>query len=159
MHSLAAVTATVSCIVYLALATGQGICWKHVTVPEAHEHVPNTSQDIYRQVLWLRYVNWFLTWPMILTNLALLSGLPGAHLFAAVVAEFVMLGAGLLGTFDGYTDRRWVWFAISCVGYLTVIHHMGFHGQRAARDRGSEAKKLFGTLVLAMLLVKALYPM
>lgn len=158
IHTLVSITTTVSFIVYLALATGEGIVWKSHSITERHKHVPNTHHVIYRQVFWLRYVNWFLTSPLILTSLALLSGLPGANLVVGIVAEWVMLSSGLLGTFASHTGRRWVWFVISCLGYLTVVYEMGFHGQKAARTKDNQTKRFYALIAMLTLLFKAVYP-
>ncbi|KAL5358656.1 family A G protein-coupled receptor-like protein [Aspergillus floccosus] len=157
-HILVSIATTVSFIVYLALATGQGITWKHDLIREHHKHVPNVTDEYYRQVFWLRYLNWFLTEPLILANLALLSGLPGAHLLSAVVADYVMLGSGLLGTFAGHTARRWAWFAISAIGYLTTVYHIGINGSRAASNKDVQIRRFFGTISAVSLFVKVLYP-
>ncbi|KAJ5605259.1 hypothetical protein N7510_010413, partial [Penicillium lagena] len=157
-HTITSLITTISFITYLALATGQGIAWKHVAIAERHKHVPDTSQEYLRQVLWLRYVNWALTTPLLLVNLSLLSGLPGANLVAAIAADLVMLASGLLGSFAGHTRQRWVWLTLSCISYLTVIHHAGFHAAHAARNKDAQTKRFFGSFAAVGLLVYALYP-
>ncbi|KAL5332838.1 hypothetical protein BJX70DRAFT_404182 [Aspergillus crustosus] len=158
VHYLVAVSTTVSFIVYLALATGQGVNWKHDVVKHTHKHVPNTDHDILRQVLWLRYVNWFVTDPLILTALTLLSGLPGASLFAAISADYITLAAGIFGTYAGHTSRRWVWFTISAIGFITVVYHIGIKGTRAASNRDTHTRRLFSGIATVALFAKALYP-
>ncbi|RAL04276.1 opsin family protein [Aspergillus ibericus CBS 121593] len=157
-HVLVSLASTVSFIVYLALATGEGMDWKLDVVKEHNKHVPNTTQDYYRQILWLRYILWFLTEPLGLISLSLLSGLPGAHLLIAIAADYVMLGSGVLGTYAGHTSRRWVWFTISAIGYLTTVYHISVHGSRAASNKDVQTKRFFGTLSGVMLFVKILYP-
>lgn len=69
-----------------------------------------------------------------------------------------MLGSGLLGTFAGHTARRWAWFAISAIGYLTTVYHIGINGSRAAVNKDVQIKRFFGTISAVTLFVKALYP-
>lgn len=157
-HTLISIITTVSFIVYLALATGQGYTWKVDIIKHSNKHVPDTHTILERQVQWLRYVNWGLTSPMNLINLALLSGLPGGHLLAAIAADLVMYSGGIFATFAGHTARRWVWFAISAIAYLVTVHHSAFHGQRAANNKNSQTRKFFGSLVGFSFVVKALYP-
>lgn len=157
-HTLISIATTVSFIVYLALATGQGISWKHDHIVEHNKHVPNTSDEYYRQVFLLRYVNWFLTEPLLLITLALLSGLPGAHLVSAIAANWTMLAAGLLGTYAGHTSKRWVWFTISAIAYLTTVYHVGVNGSRAAVTKDSQTRRFFGAISGVALFVKVLYP-
>lgn len=158
LHTLVAITTTISFIAYMALATGTGMAWKHDIFTRSHKHVPDTTERHFRQILWLRYINWFLTSPLTLINLALLSGLPGAHLLVAVVADFVMLASGLLGTFTDNVSVRWAWFVLSCVGYLVTVYHVGIHGSRAASSKDSQRRRFYGTLAGVTLLVKVLYP-
>jgi bacteriorhodopsin len=157
-HILASLITTISFITYLALSTGQGITTKHVRIHETHKHVPTTHTDYSRQILWLRYVNWALSTPLVLINLTLLSGLPGANLLIAVVANFIMLATGLLGSFAGHGRERWVWLTLTCLSYLVVVHHVGFNGQRAARGKDAQTRKFFGSVAGSAIVALALFP-
>lgn len=143
----------------MALATGQGVTYKHEAVPQIHKHVPDTIDHYFRQILWLRYVNWFITYPLALVGLSLLSGLPGAYLVIAIAADFVFLSAGVFATFTSHSAVRWLWFVIACVGYLTTIYQLGVNGSRAANDKEVQRKRFFGGIMGATLLVRVLYPM
>ncbi|RJE23768.1 Bacteriorhodopsin-like protein [Aspergillus sclerotialis] len=148
---------TLCFIIYLALATGEGVAWSYSPLTHEHKHVPNISQDYYRQIQVLRYVNWILTTPILLVNFALLAGLPGAHLLIAVTANILMFATGLLGTFASHGAKRWVWFAISCISYLVVVYQIGVNGQKAAANRDPQTRRFFGSLVMVGMLVMAIY--
>lgn len=158
-HTLTALVTTISFITYLAMSTGDGITYNHIRLHESHRHVPDTYQDIFRQVYWIRYVNWMLTSPLILINLALLSGLNGAHLVIAIFADLLMFVGGIFGTFAAHDPRRWVWFTITCLSYLTVVHQIAFNGRRAASVKDSQTRRFFGSIGGFVLVVFALYPM
>ncbi|KAJ5580298.1 Opsin [Penicillium hispanicum] len=157
-HTLSALITTISFITYLALATGQGIAWKYAHIPEPHKHVPDTAADVFRHVLWLRYVNWALSTPLILINLSLISGLPGANLVAAIAANWVMLASGILGSFAGHMPQRWAWLVLSCIAYLVTLHHGAFHAQRAAQNKDAPTRRFFGAFSGSAFAVLALYP-
>ncbi|KAL2010848.1 hypothetical protein VTN00DRAFT_3566 [Thermoascus crustaceus] len=157
-HTLTALVTTISFITYLAMSTGDGITYNHIRLHESHRHVPDTHQDIFRQVYWIRYVNWMLTSPLILINLALLSGLNGAHLVIAIFADLLMFVGGIFGTFAAHDPRRWVWFTITCLSYLTVVHQIAFNGRRAASVKDSQTRRFFGSIGGFVLVVFALYP-
>lgn len=70
-----------------------------------------------------------------------------------------MLASGLLGTFAGHTQARWGWLTIACVAYLVVLHHAGFHAQRAAQGKDGQTRRLFGAMSGSSLGVLALFPM
>ncbi|KAJ5109618.1 hypothetical protein N7532_002263 [Penicillium argentinense] len=157
-HTLSAFITTISFITYLALSTGQGSDYVFQNIVNHHKHVPNTEDEYFRQVLWLRYLNWALSTPLILTNFALVSGVPGANLVSSIVANWVMLASGLLGTYAGHTKVRWVWLVVSCVAYLTVLHHGGFHAHRASLNKDAQTRRFFGALAGSTLTVFALFP-
>ncbi|KAJ5128254.1 hypothetical protein N7448_001971 [Penicillium atrosanguineum] len=158
LHTTSALITTISFITYLALATGQGIAFKEEAITHHNKHVPNTHTTTLRQVLWLRYVNWALSTPLLFTNFALISGLPGANLLAAIAANYVMLAAGLLGTFAGHTKARWAWLTLSCIGYLVVLNHAGFQAQRAAQRKDAPFRRFFGAFSGTSLVIFALFP-
>ncbi|KAJ5300370.1 uncharacterized protein N7443_005372 [Penicillium atrosanguineum] len=152
LHTTSALITTISFITYLALATGQGIAFKEEAITHHNKHVPNTHTTTLRQVLWLRYH------PLLFTNFALISGLPGANLLAAIAANYVMLAAGLLGTFAGHTKARWAWLTLSCIGYLVVLNHAGFQAQRAAQRKDAPFRRFFGAFSGTSLVIFALFP-
>ncbi|KAJ5707860.1 hypothetical protein N7488_007661 [Penicillium malachiteum] len=157
-HTLSALITTISFITYLALATGQGRDWLWFEVVTKHKHVPDVTDVVVREILWLRYVNWALSTPLLLTNFALISGLPGAHLFSAIVSNWVMLAAGIFGSYAGHTPARWAWLTLACIAYLTTLHHAGFHAQRAAQGKDALLTRFFGAFSGSAFVVFALFP-
>lgn len=158
LHTTTSLITTLSFITYLALSTGEGLSHSHHHITHHNKHVPNTTDNLHRQILWLRYVNWALSTPLILLNFALVSGLPGANLVAAIAANFVMLAAGLLGSFAGHAKVRWAWLAVVCASYLVMLHHAGFHAQRAAGNKDARTRRFFGALSGLGFVAFALFP-
>ncbi|KAJ5531939.1 hypothetical protein N7494_008491 [Penicillium frequentans] len=157
-HTLSALITTISFITYLALATEQGIDFNYHQIIHKNKHVPDTQDGVFRAVLWLRFVNWALTTPLLLTNLALFSGLPGANLLAAIAANWVMLATAAFGSFAGHTPARWAWLTLSCIGFLTMLHHAGFHAQRAAQNKDARTRRFFGAYSGSAFFGLALFP-
>ena len=119
MTTLITVTAAIS---YFGMATGHGVSVHTVQVRHQHDHVPDTFEEIQREVYWARYVDWSLTTPLLLLDLSLLAGLNGAHILIAVVADIIMILTGLFAAFgtEG-TPQKWGWYTIACAAYLVVI--------------------------------------
>ena len=139
------------------MATGEGVTYKHSVHHHTHKHVPDTTQEILRQIFWVRYVNWILTTPLILINIALIGGLNGANLLAAISADLIMFTAGLTATF-AHDEGRWVWYAITCISFLTVGYQVGVNGARSVRQGSDRSRGLFTSFTGANLLVFVLYP-
>ena len=92
------------------MATGMGVTYNHVQVREQNDHVPDTYKDVYRQVYWARYVDWSLTTPLLLLDLALLAGLSGGHILIAIFADLVMILTGLFAAFGAEKNgSKWGW--------------------------------------------------
>jgi bacteriorhodopsin len=90
--------------------------------------------------------------------LALLAGLNGASMLVAVSADLIMFVAGLISSFAGSHGRRWAWYTISCIAYLTVVYQIGYHGGQAARAKDSQIRKFFGTIGPYFLILLVGYP-
>jgi bacteriorhodopsin len=158
VHVLASLITTISFLAYLAMATGEGHTWTHVRIYQSHKGGPDTYQDVFRQVFWVRYVNWILTNPLIIINLSLLATLNGASILVAVFADLVMFVAGIAATFARH-KYCWVWYAISCIGYLTVVYQVAVNGRRSISNRNQESRRFFAVITGTTLLVQVLYPM
>lgn len=142
------------------MASGDGISYHHIVVRESHKHVPDTKQDVYRQVFWARYVDWSLTTPLLLLDLALLAGLNGANIFIAIVADLIMILTGLFAAFGSEeTAQKWGWYAIACIAYLVVVWQLAVHGRAKASAKGGKVGSFFAAISLFTLVIWTVYPM
>ncbi|EEQ92316.1 opsin 1, variant [Blastomyces dermatitidis ER-3] len=157
-HVLVSLVTTISFLAYFAMATGGGKAYNHVIIHEHHKKAPDTVQHIYREVYWARYVNWGLTFPIILIILVLLSGMNGASLLVSIAANLVMVVTGAISAYGGPTGRKWAWYTISCLAYLTIVYQIGFNGRRAVASKDNKTKTLFGSLSGVALVALLVYP-
>jgi bacteriorhodopsin len=92
------------------MATKIGIGFRHIRIRESHDHgIPPTFRNVYRQVYYARYVDWLLTIPLLLLDLSILAGLNGASILSAVVAQLVVIVAGMFSSFSARKAPRWGW--------------------------------------------------
>ena len=96
--------ATVS---YFAMATGDGFSYALGTSRKSHDHGPDTVRHVYREVYWARYVDWSLTTPLLLLDLALLAGLSGANIIVIIVADLIMILTGLFAAYGQDNSQKW----------------------------------------------------
>ncbi|KAK3674862.1 hypothetical protein LTR78_005206 [Recurvomyces mirabilis] len=144
---------------YFAMASGHGIAYHHVVVREAHKHVPDTTSDVYRQVYWARYVDWSLTTPLLLLDLALLAGLNGGNILIAIVADIIMILTGLFAAFGAEeTPQKWGWYAMACAAYLVVIWQLAYHGRAVAAAKGGKVGSFFAAIGGFTLIIWTVYP-
>ena len=90
--------ASIIALSYYAMATGSGTSFATVGV---EHHVTTDGRGynmiISRQIFYVRYIEWILTTPLFLLNLALLAGLSWADIFAMIVVDMMMAVCCFMG--------------------------------------------------------------
>jgi bacteriorhodopsin len=158
-HVVTTLITVIAALSYFAMASGSGSSFVCVNMPDHHDNVPDTSHLTCRQTFWARYVDWSLTTPLLLLDLSLLAGLDGAHTLIAIASDLVMILGGLFAAYGGRNDtRRWGWYAIAWIAFLTVVWHVGYRGGRAARAKGDQAAKVFAGLAPFTFVLWVAYP-
>jgi bacteriorhodopsin len=152
-------SAIISALSYFAMASGQATTFNCIKVTDHHEHVPDVGHLACRQIFWARYVDWTLTFPILLLNLGLLAGIDGGHTLMAIIASVIMTLSGLFSALGKtHTAQKWGWFSIACVSYVFVLWHIVLHGSNMVKAKGSAVTKLFSSLALFSFIVWTIYP-
>lgn len=141
------------------MATGDGIGHNTYTVTESHKRVPDTHQTYIREIYWARYVDWSITTPLLLLDLALLAGLNGANILVAIVADVIMVLSGLFASFGQRDSQTWGWFAWGCIAYLVVVYQLAFNGRTAVENKDSKTKTFYASIAGFTLILWTIYPM
>jgi len=157
-HILTAFITTFAFLSYFAMATGDGISFNKTVITESHKHVPATHEIIYREVYWARYVDWSLTTPLLLLDLALLGGLSGANILVAIVADLIMVLTGLFAAFGSQDGQKWGWYTIACIAYLVIVYQLAVNGRNAVAGKDSKTKAFYGAIGGFTLLLWTVYP-
>lgn len=157
-HILTALITTFAFLSYFAMATGDGIALKSSWITHEHERVPDTKQEVVRQIFWARYVDWSLTTPLLLLDLALLAGLSGANILVAVIADLIMILTGLFAAFGTNPSQLWGWYAWACIAYLVIVYQLAVGGRAAVSGKDSKTKAFYGSIAGFTLVVWTIYP-
>lgn len=155
-HFITSVITTIAFLSYFAMATGDGVNWRTISVAENSSHT--ITEITKRQVYWARYVDWALTTPLLLLDLAFLAGLSGYSILVVVVADVIMTLSTLFATLSNLEAQRWGWYTISCISFLTIVYQLGYKGRNAMADKDNRTRAFFGTLSLFTLIVWTIYP-
>lgn len=156
---LMSLVTTISFLSYIAMATGDGRTFNHVYRHHHHDYVPDTMKLVLREIYWARFVNWILTSPLILIILSLQGGLNGAGMLVAIAADIIMFISAMVASFVGSDGRKWMWFTLSCIAYLTVVYQIGYRGRRAASVKNAQSRRFFSAITSYSLIVLLIYPM
>lgn len=158
-HILTTFITAFATLSYFAMATGDGNSFAHVVKRHSHKHnIPDTTQDVYRQVYWARYVDWTVTTPLLLLDLAFLAGLNGANIIVAIVADVIMVLTGLFAAYGKDGGQKWAWYAMACAAYLVVIYLLAVSGRQTVAARDNKTATFFTSIGLYTLILWTAYP-
>lgn len=157
-HILTAFITTFAFLSYFAMASGDGISYNKIVEKESHKHVPDTYQTTYREVYWARYVDWSVTTPLLLMDLALMAGLSGANILVAIVADLIMILTGLFAAFGTDDGQKWGWYAWACIAFLVIVYQLAFNGRAAVASKDSKTKAFYGAIAGFTLILWTVYP-
>ncbi|KAF1817412.1 family A G protein-coupled receptor-like protein [Eremomyces bilateralis CBS 781.70] len=159
-HVVTTLVTIIATLSYFAMALGQGKTLHRTVVVHEHKHgIPPVYHTIYRELYYARYIDWFLTLPLLLLDLTLLAGVSGGHILMTVLASMIMALSGLFSALGAEgTGQKWGWYAVACIAYLVVIWHLAIHGRAAAYARNSKVGNFFVAIAGYTIIVWTAYP-
>ncbi|KAL8722280.1 MAG: hypothetical protein Q9181_007520 [Wetmoreana brouardii] len=157
-HILTAFITTFATLSYYAMAVGDGVGQNKILIKHTQKHFPDTYDTIYREVYWARYVDWSLTTPLLLLDLAFLAGLNGASILVAVAADVIMILTGLFAAFTVDESPKWGWYAMACIAYLVVVYQVAINGRQTAKAKDNKTATFFAAIGGFTLILWTMYP-
>ncbi|KAK9834321.1 hypothetical protein WJX81_006955 [Elliptochloris bilobata] len=115
------------------------------------------NQTQARDIFYARYIDWFITTPMLLLDLLLLSSVPVGTVLWVIVADIFMIVLGLMGALSNY-GYRWGWFGIGCLFQIFIVAGLISTGMKSAYARSNELGKLYTTMSMFILVLWWGYP-
>jgi bacteriorhodopsin len=97
------------------------------------------------KVVWVRYVTWFTTTPLLLLQLCRLVHARQSVVLGLLVSNQFMIATGLAAELSG-TPRNWVWYAISSVAFVFILLTLRGDLTREARGLPGDVQTLFRRL-------------
>jgi len=111
-------------------------------------------------VFFMRSIDWIITTPLLLLNMALIAlpRVPERTQLIVVLlgADIFIIITGSIGTFI-LSDDRWGWFGASTVGFV-IMFYMIAQFMREARLRGSEVARVYSILSKWIIALWVCYP-
>lgn len=92
-HYITAAITLVAAIAYFCMGSNLG--WTAIQV-EFQRSNAKVSGDM-RQIFYVRYIDWFITTPLLLADLLLTCGLPTPTIFYVILMNEIMVVTGLVG--------------------------------------------------------------
>jgi len=149
-HQLAIIILTTMSISYFSMASDLG------ATPVAVEFRKHGG-DPTRQIWYVRYIMWFITYPLLLLELLLATGLSLSDIATAVFMSIVTVISGLVGALVPST-YKWGYYTFGVAAIFYVWHTLLWHGPRSTFPVGGVLRRgyLLGAGWLSFILL--LYP-
>lgn len=143
----------IAAIAYFTMGSNLG--WAAIPV-EFRRSNPKVAGTV-RQIFYARYIDWFLTTPLLLLDLLLTCRLPWPTILYTIVMNEIMIVSGLIGALVP-TRYKWGFFVFGCAAFLVVVYIVGFEGRQYAKALGTDIHRTYLTCGVWTLGLWCLYP-
>lgn len=152
-HNITALITLVACIAYFTMGAGLGQTPVVTEFPSRFNLPPNGT----REVFYVRYIDWFVTTPLLLLDLALTAGLPLSSILTIIVADEIMVVTGLVGALVP-SSYKWGFWTFGTAAFLYVVWALAVDGRQSARALGPAVSRVYVRCGLLTLFLWFLYP-
>lgn len=118
-----------------------------------HEH----SMGTFRQVFYVRYIDWAITTPLLLTDLLLTAGLSWPHILFVIFMDLVMVVTGLVGALV-VSNYKWGFFTLGCVAFIYIAYVLLGPARLHAKHLGPEVSKTYNLCGVWLVGLWCMYP-
>ena len=137
----------IAAVAYLLMFLGIGV--SQVRIPG----------EVVLRIYWMRYVDWLLTTPLLLLDLALLAGAGRSTIYRLVGLDvgMILVGAAAAVAPVGQTIRLALW-AVSSLLFVVLLYVLANELSRQAARQTGEVAALFSTLRNLVIVLWTAYP-
>ncbi len=109
-----------------------------------------------------RYVDWFLTVPLLLVELILVMGLSRAATQSKAIRlgllAALMVGLGYPGEIADTASERWLWGGLSMIPFLWIVYELFVGLSKSVEQQPESARGLVKTAIWVVVLSWSFYP-
>ncbi|KAF2438651.1 family A G protein-coupled receptor-like protein [Karstenula rhodostoma CBS 690.94] len=150
-HYITSAVVFTAAIAYFCMGSNLGFTPVQVEFFRSDPKVRGTLREMF----YVRYIDWFITTPLLLLDLMLTAGMPWPTIFFVIFADWIMIVTGLVGAL--VTSRyKWGFFTFGCFALFYILYHLGWESRRNANRYGNDVGKAFlfcGSLTSVLWLV------
>ncbi|TGO07840.1 hypothetical protein BTUL_0242g00050 [Botrytis tulipae] len=148
----AAITMTAS-IAYFTMASNLGYA---SIIQEFQRSDPKVS-GVYREIFYVRYIDWVITTPLLLLDILLTAGLPWPTILFTIFLDEIMIITGLVGALVA-SSYKWGYFAFAMAALFGIAWNILVVGAQHAKALGTEVNKVYWTCGGITMFLWFLYP-
>ncbi|KAI9813861.1 MAG: ion channel activity [Thelocarpon impressellum] len=152
-HYITASITLVAAISYFTMASNLG--WTSIGIEFLRSN-PKVS-GLTRQIFYVRYIDWFITTPLLLLDLLLTAGLPWPTILFTILLDEIMIVTGLVGALVK-SSYKWGFFAFGFAAFFGVVWNVGWTARLHARALGPDVSRVYTLVGVWTLSLWFLYP-
>ena len=138
-HYITAMICFVACIAYFTMASNLGYAAIQVEFQRSNPKVAG----LYREIFYVRYIDWVVTTPLLLLDVLLTAGLPWPTILITILVDEIMIITGLVGALVA-SRYKWGYFVFAMLALFFVFWNVSFVGPKHARSIQSSTSKNIG---------------
>ncbi|MCJ1261909.1 ion channel activity [Lobaria immixta] len=152
-HYITGAITLVASIAYFTMGSDLG------QTPIGVEFVRSNSKvhGIYREIFYVRYIDWVITTPLLLLDLLLTAGLPWPTILYTILIDEVMIITGLVGALV-QSSYKWGYFTFGFVAFLWVGWTITWTARKHAVALGPEISRTYLICGVWTIFLWFLYP-
>ncbi|KAL0938362.1 Protein FDD123-like protein 2 [Colletotrichum truncatum] len=154
-HYITSLITFVACIAYFSMGAGLGQTPIQVEFPRPNSSAVSAAGT--REMFYVRYIDWFVTTPLLLLDLLLTAGLPWPSILIAILADEIMIVTGLVGALTS-TRYKWGYWVFGMFALLYVAYALVIDGRRHASALGGSIKRTYINCGVLTIFLWFLYP-
>ncbi|KAI0341715.1 family A G protein-coupled receptor-like protein [Trametopsis cervina] len=148
-HNLATIILATSAVTYFSMASDLG------ATPVRAEFSRGTTFN--RQIFYVRYIQWFINFPLLLTMLLYTSGLALSDILTTAFFAWVVVVTGLVGALTSST-YKWGYFTMGVFALFYIWHMLMIHARRSTFHAGDGMRSGFTRGAGFVTFLTMLYP-
>ncbi|KAL9114304.1 MAG: hypothetical protein Q9227_001726 [Pyrenula ochraceoflavens] len=138
-HYITAAITMVASIAYFSMASNLG--WAAIAVEFSRPGNHLVSGNM-RQIFYVRYIDWFVTTPLLLLDLLLTAGLPTPTILYTILLDEIMVVTGLIGALVK-SSYKFGYFAFGCAAFFGVAYNVVIQGRLHANALSPKVGQTF----------------
>ncbi|KAF6809136.1 heat shock protein 30 [Colletotrichum sojae] len=154
-HYITATITFVACISYFTMGAGLG------QVPVQVEFVRRFNDEVAaagtREIFYVRYIDWFVTTPLLLLDLLLTAGMPWPSIAIAILADEIMIVTGLVGALTS-SSYKWAYWVFGMFAFFYVLYALVIDGRRHAMALGGTVHRTYRNCGVLTIFLWFIYP-
>ncbi|KAK6580629.1 hypothetical protein PZA11_006865 [Diplocarpon coronariae] len=128
----------VASIAYFTMASNLG----YAAIPVEFVRSNPRVSGVYREIFYVRYIDWVITTPLLLLDVLLTAGLPWPTILYTLLIDEVMIVTGLVGALVA-SSYKWGYFVFATVALFFIGYQVLVVGQHHARGINESVRQTY----------------